>query len=128
MQEEGRLGGFRAYIRKLWNTVDGSLDPGKIDMPAREFKDELTGEYAKAQAEWSQIDSDLMKWAIPAIGGAVTAAGAMVTGHYTLALPGAGSGLMESMNSFKPISSGRHFARKRLSPFSLILTRNDLLS
>ena len=60
-------------------------------MLARDFRDELAGEYANAQAEWSAIDRDLMKWAIvPAIGGALAAAGGLITGHLNVAIPGAG--------------------------------------
>lgn len=50
----------------------------------------MTGEYAKAQAEWAAIDRHLMKWAVPAIGGVIAAAGGLATGLYSLAIPGAG--------------------------------------
>jgi hypothetical protein len=90
MRQEGRLEGFRAYMRRLWGSVGGELDLSKAETLARDFRDELTGEYAKAQAEWAAIDRDLMKWAVPAIGGALAAAGSLATGHYSLALPGAG--------------------------------------
>jgi hypothetical protein len=90
LRQEGRLEGFRAYMRKLWGSVGGELDLSKAEMLARDFRDELAGEYAKAQAEWSAIDRDLMKWAVPAIGGAIAAAGGLATGLYSLAIPGAG--------------------------------------
>jgi hypothetical protein len=41
----------------------------KAEKCARDFKDELAGEYDKAKAEWDSIDRKLMKWAIPAIAG-----------------------------------------------------------
>jgi hypothetical protein len=78
MRQEGRLEGFRAYMRKLWGSVGGELDSGKAKALARDFRDELAGEYAKAEAESSAIDRDLMKWAVPAIGGAIAAAGGFV--------------------------------------------------
>jgi hypothetical protein len=90
MRQEGRLEGFRAYMRKLWESVGGELDLNKAETLARDFRDELTGEYAKAQAEWAAIDRDLMKWAVPAIGGVIAAAGGLATGLYSLAIPGAG--------------------------------------
>jgi hypothetical protein len=90
MRKEGRLEGFRSYMRKLWDTVDGEPDPAKSESLARDFKDELAGEYAKAQGEWSEIDRDLMKWAAPGIAGAIQAAGALLSGHYGLAVAGGG--------------------------------------
>jgi hypothetical protein len=90
MRQEGRLEGFRAYMRKLWGTVGGELDPSKAEMLARDFRDELAGEYAKAQAEWAAIDRDLMKWAVPAIGGVIAAAGGLAAGLYNVVIPGAG--------------------------------------
>jgi hypothetical protein len=65
MRNEGRLAGFRAYLRKLRNTIDGDIDPRKAEKYARDFKDELTAEYDRAKADWISIDRDLMKWARP---------------------------------------------------------------
>ncbi len=90
IREEGRLSNFRSYLRRLWQTVNGDTDISRSEMLARDFRDELAGEYAKAQAEWSAIDRDLMKWAVPAIGGALAAAGGLITGHLNVAIPGAG--------------------------------------
>jgi hypothetical protein len=93
MREEGRLEGFRAYMRKLWQSVGGELDLTRAEMLARDFRDELSDEYAKAQADWDAIDRDLMKW--PTITGAIAAAGSVATGHYSLAIPGAGFAVSE---------------------------------
>lgn len=90
MRQEGRLEGFRAYMRRLWESVGGEPDLNKAEMLARDFCDELAGEYGKAQSEWAAIDRDLMKWAVPAIGGAIAAAGGLATGLYNIAIPGAG--------------------------------------
>jgi hypothetical protein len=90
MRKEGRLESFRSYTRKLWKTVGGELDLNKADSLARDFRDELTDEYARAQADWAAIDRDLLKWGVPAIAGAAQAAVSMATGHYNLALPGGG--------------------------------------
>ncbi len=65
-------------------------DVNNSEILARDFGDELAAEYAKAQAEWSEIDRDLMKWAVPALGGALAAAGGLITGHLNVAIPGAG--------------------------------------
>lgn len=122
MRKEGRLGGFRSYIRKLWDTVDGNPDPSRIDMLAREFKDELEGEYSKVEAEWSEIDRDLMKWAIPAIGGVISSVGAILTGHYSLAVPGGGFGL-GGVNELIQAHMKRTAFRKK-TPLSVFIDLN----
>jgi hypothetical protein len=90
VREEGRLEGFRGFMRKIWKSVGGDMDPSKSETLARDFRDELVDEYDKAKAEWLAIDRDLMKWAVPAIGGTITAVAAMATGHFGLAIPGGG--------------------------------------
>jgi hypothetical protein len=82
LRKEGRLEGFRSFLRKLWSTVGGELDLAKAELLAREFRDELSQEYNKAQAEWSAIDRDLLKWAMP------TVAGALATGIFSPAICG----------------------------------------
>jgi hypothetical protein len=73
IRKEGRMEGFRAYLRKLWSGVGGELDPGKSESLARDFRDELTQAYSEAEAEWAAIDRELMKWAVPTFGGALVA-------------------------------------------------------
>jgi hypothetical protein len=119
MRKEGRLEGFRAYMRRLWDTVDGEPDPAKSESLARDFKDELAGEYAKAQGEWSEIGRDLMKWAIPAIAGTIQAAGAILTGHYGLAVPGGGFGL-SGVNELIQAHMKRSAFRKK-TPLSVFI-------
>jgi hypothetical protein len=92
MREEQRLGGFRSYLRKVWNTVGGSPDPTRTDVLAREFSDELTQSYAEAKKEWSEIDLDLLKWVGGGglVAGASAAVTALTTGGLSLALPATG--------------------------------------
>jgi hypothetical protein len=75
LRKDGRLEGFRSYLRKVWHTVEGSTDPSKSEAAARDFGDELTQAYNEAQAEWNGIDRDLLKWAVPKLGGAALAGG-----------------------------------------------------
>jgi hypothetical protein len=70
-KKEGRLEDFRSFLRKLWSTIGGELDPSKAEPLARDFRDELTQAYNEAQTEWGAIDRDLLKWAIPTLGGAL---------------------------------------------------------
>jgi hypothetical protein len=92
MRKEERLGGFRSYLRKVWNTIEGSPDPAKAEGLARDFSDELTQSYQDAKREWSEIDIELLKWV--GGGGIVAGAGAAVpaltTGGLSLALPATG--------------------------------------
>lgn len=82
IRKEGRLEGFRSYLRKLWTTVGGALDLAKAEPLARDFRDELTQAYSEAQAEWGAIDRDLLKWAVPTVGGS------LVTGIFSPAIGG----------------------------------------
>jgi hypothetical protein len=84
MRTDGRLEGFRSYLRKLWDAVGGDPDLSKSESLARDFRDELTQAFRQAQAEWDAIDRDLIKWAAPTVGGAI------VTGALSLALPAVG--------------------------------------
>lgn len=92
MREEQRLGGFRSYLRKVWNTIGGSPDPTKAGELAREFSDELTQSYAEAKKEWAEIDLDLLKWVGGGglVAGASAAVTALTTGGLSLALPASG--------------------------------------
>jgi hypothetical protein len=73
MRQDGRLEGFRSYLRKLWNAVGGDPDPAKAESLARDFRDELTQAFNEAKGEWQAIDRDLLKWGIPKLGGALAA-------------------------------------------------------
>ena len=77
LRKEGRLEGFRSYLRRLWTTVGGEADVAKAEPLARDFRDELSQAYNDAKAEWSAIDRDLLKWAAPTI------AGALASGHFS---------------------------------------------
>lgn len=62
-------------MRKLWHAVEGGSDSSKSEAAARDFGDELTQAYNDAKAEWDGIDRDLLKWAVPKLGGAALAGG-----------------------------------------------------
>lgn len=90
LRTDGRLEDLRVFLRRLWKTIDGSPDINKAESLARDFRDELTHEYHKAEAEWSKINQDLLNWTggpgIAALGSAGIAA-AIVGGNMVLALP-----------------------------------------
>lgn len=84
IRNDGRLEGFRSYLRRIWSAVGGEPDASKSESLARDFRDELTQAYNESQAEWSAIDRDLLKWGVPTLGGAIA------MGHMSLGLPAAG--------------------------------------
>lgn len=73
IRQEGRLEGFRSYMRKLWDAIGGEPNPSKSEALARDFGDELTGAFQVAQSEWDAIDRELAKWATRFAGGAMAA-------------------------------------------------------
>lgn len=73
IRQDGRLGGFRSFMRKVWTAVGGDTDPAKSEALARDFRDELTQAFNDAQADWNAIDRDLVKWTGTALSGAVAA-------------------------------------------------------
>jgi hypothetical protein len=71
VRQNGRLEGFRSYLRRLWNAVGGDPDPAKSEALARDFRDELSQAFNEAKGEWDAIDRDLLKWGVATLGGAV---------------------------------------------------------
>jgi hypothetical protein len=84
IRQQGRLEGFRSFMRKLWRSVGGEPDVSKSEDLARDFRDELVGAFSEAQAEWAAIDRELAKWVTG------TAAAALATGTLSPALAAAG--------------------------------------
>ena len=84
IRQDGRLEGFRSFMRKVWDTVGGEPDVSKSEALARDFRDELVGAYQQAQAEWDAIDRELAKWATG------TAAAALAAGLLSPVLAGGG--------------------------------------
>ena len=69
--KDGRLEGFWLYLRRIWRAVEG--DGGaKSDATARDFGDELIRRTGRQKHEWSAIERDMMKWAVPKLGGAAS--------------------------------------------------------
>jgi SEC-C motif-containing protein len=112
LRKEGRLEGFRSYLRKLWAAVEGEVDLAKAEPLARDFRDELTQAYSEAQAEWGAIDRDLLKWAVPAFGGA------LVTGAFSPVI--AGGLAVAGLNEIIQAEMKRREFRKRV-PMSVFI-------
>ena len=96
LRRDGRLEGMRALLRRLWSTVGGTPDINRAESLARDFGDELTDEYHKAEAEWAQIDRDLLKQF------GATVAGGLVAGAFSPHIPTLGfavAGVMELLNA-----------------------------
>lgn len=85
VRSDGRLGGFRSFLKKVWNAVGGEPNLNESERLARDFRDELTNAFNEAKADWDAIDRDLIK----ALGtGAL--AGAVAAGKFSPALAGSG--------------------------------------
>jgi len=88
IRKEGRLEGFRTYLRRIWTTLNNENDSAKLASSSRDFTDELKQAYNEADAEWQRIDKDLLKW----LGGSIAMGvgggglGAIVNGKLGLAI------------------------------------------
>jgi hypothetical protein len=123
MRNEGRLSGFRTFMRKLWDAVDGEPDLAKQEKLALDFRDELGSEFDKAKADWDAIDRDLMKWAVPAIAGVVGAVGGLTTGHLNVAIPGAGFAVKGVNELIQAHLKRKEFRRK--TPMSVMIDLSE---
>jgi len=109
MRTDGRLNSFRSFLRRTWKTVEGEADLVKIETLGKDFSDELVDEYRQAQAEWSRIDTDLVKWV------GVSVAGAIASGHFSFVPPmfaAAGLGIFKLIEAHRK----RKEFRSRLPP------------
>ena len=113
IRQDGRLEGFRSYLRKIWNSVGGEPDLGKSESLARDFRDELTQTYNESEAEWGAIDRDLVKY------GGATVAGAIAMGKMSLGLPAAGFAIAGIAELIQTAMKKRAF-RKRV-PMSVFI-------
>jgi hypothetical protein len=123
VRNEGRLSGFRAFMRKLWDAVDGEPNLAKQEKLALDFRDELGSEYDKAKADWDAIDRDLMKWAVPAIAGVVGSIAGFATGHFNVAIPGAGFAV-QGVNELIQAHLKRQVFRKK-TPMSVLIDLSE---
>jgi hypothetical protein len=73
VRDDGRLEHFRSLLRKIGKGAEEIKDVGALDRYARDCKDELVGQYRQAEAEWTKIEEDLLKWGGGSFGAAVLA-------------------------------------------------------
>jgi hypothetical protein len=71
IREEERLHGFRQFLRTVWTAVRKEQDHTTAANLSREFEAELRDQYGKANAEWRDIDKDLLRSAAPTAGGGI---------------------------------------------------------
>ncbi len=87
VREDGRLNTLRSFLRRIGKDAEGLSEISAIEAYVRDCKDELIGEYRKAEAEWDRIDEAFLKW----VAGAAAGGAALAGGHLTPSL-GAWSG------------------------------------
>jgi hypothetical protein len=119
IRHEGRLEGFRSYLREVWHTVGGEPDLAKAEPLARDFRDKLIQAFNEAQSDWSAIDRDLLKWGIPGIAGGLGGIAAIATGHMSLGLPSAGFAIA-GINEFIQAAMKKRAFRQR-TPMSIFI-------
>jgi hypothetical protein len=85
LRDDGRLESFRAFMRRMWKDVQASSGETDIVSASRYLKDELNGEYEKAQADWKAIDQAIVKGVGAASGIGAVAAG-LLHGNMELSL------------------------------------------
>jgi SEC-C motif len=122
IRREGRLEGFRSYLRNVWKTVGGEPDSAKSESLARDFRDELTQAFNEAQADWSLIDRELMKWGVPTMAGGLVSglATAFVPGHMSLSLPGMAGFAVAGVSELIQAAMKRREFRKKV-PMSVFI-------
>lgn len=103
LKEEGRLGGFRNYLRRVWQKIMEDSTPEQTNRIARQFGDELHEQYALTKEEWAKIDKSIIKfitgasgvstvltplitggldWKIPALGFSIAGVGKLLAARY----------------------------------------------
>jgi len=117
LREDGRLESFRALLRKVGKDASEVANCGSLEMYVRDCKDELSGEYQKAQAEWEKIEASFLKW----VGtGAVATATGLASGHLIPNIASLSVGVLNTM-----LQLGlRHSERKQFrqtNPMSIVV-------
>jgi hypothetical protein len=120
IRREGRLEGFRSYLRRLWTTLNEENDLTKLASKSRDFSDELNQAYNEAEAEWQKIDKDLLKWLGRSIAMGVGGGGlgAVVNGTLGLAVA-AGFGI-KAVTELLGAKMDRRAFRKKV-PMSVLI-------
>lgn len=104
-------------MRKVGKDASEVANCGSLEMYVRDCKDELSGEYQKAQAEWEKIEASFLKW----VGtGAVATATGLASGHLIPNIASLSVGVLNTM-----LQLGlRHSERKQFrqtNPISIVV-------
>jgi len=80
LRKEKRLESLRVFLRKVWKSACGAEPFSRIN--AKNLADELVSEISNAEAEWKQIDIDLLKWFGAELSAELLAAGPLIASGY----------------------------------------------
>jgi hypothetical protein len=125
LRVDGRLEGFRVYLRRLWNSLDGSPDLSKQESLARDFRDELVDAYQNAESEWLKIDRELAMWAGGTAAAAVGAS-SVIPGGLSIALPLVGFGMTTVIKLIEARSKRKEFRKKVPMSVFIDLSRHKM--
>lgn len=118
-----KLEAFRSLLRKIGKDATELSSLTSLESYVRDCKDELIGEYQKAQAEWSKIEESFLKWAG---GGGIMAASGIISGHL---VPNVASLSAAALNTILQLGI-RYFKQqqfRKMNPMSVFidLSRKD---
>jgi hypothetical protein len=118
LREDGRLESFRSLLRKIGKgATDVSGNGSSLEAYVRDCKDELVGEYKKAESEWAKIQEEFIKWAG---GGAIAGTTGLMSGHL---VPSVASLAAAALNTMHQLWL-RHFRRQQFraaNPMSVFI-------
>lgn len=112
MRKEGRLSGFRDYLRSTYHDVTNGKNLDERNIIA--YQDRLKHEYNITKNDWAQIDKDLARWALGRDG-----VGAIISAGLDWQLSAAGFAL-EAVNQLFQSRSKRKEFRKNV-PLSVFM-------
>jgi hypothetical protein len=117
IRDDGRLSSFRAMLRRIGNGATNVTNVSSLDSFVRDCKDDLVGEYQKAQSEWAKIDDSLYTWGA---GGMGVAAAAIATGHFIPSIATLSAGAAATVSQL----GLRHFRQqqfRKANPMSVMI-------
>jgi len=120
IRKEGRMEAFRAYLRRVWKTLNDEKDSAKLASKSRDFTDELTQQYNEAEAEWQKIDKDLVKWLGTRIATGVVGGGLSAILNGKLALAVGASFCIKAVTELLAARMERRSFRKKV-PMSVLI-------
>ena len=117
LRQDGRLEGFRAFLRKIGSQASKVSDLSALDSFVRDSKDVLIDEHRKALAEWDKIQDSFVKWSGTGMAAAATG---FMSGHLTFDAALLAGGMMSTLGAL----AKRHMSKanfRKSNPMSVFI-------